>query len=131
MSRDECGSGITMLSFLTGAVIGAAVTLLVAPKTGKEIRDLLADYNEEFKKKSSDLSDDIQSHTGSAIERGKELIEKGKKLINTGTEMASEGKDYLDEKKKTLTAAIEAGKDAMEKEKEVLGKQEKKESKKS
>lgn len=131
MSRDECSSGITMLSFLTGAVIGAAVTLLVAPKTGKEIRGLLADYNEEFKKRTTDLSDDIQSQTGSIIDRGKELIERGRAMINKGTEMASDGKEYFDEKKKTLTAAIEAGKEAMEKEKEVLAKQEKKEGKKS
>lgn len=131
MSRDECNSGVAMLSFLTGAVIGAAVTLLVAPKTGKEVRDLLANYNEDFKKRTTDLSDDIQRQTGSAIEQGRELIEKGRRLINKGTEIASEGKEYLDEKKTTLTAAIEAGKEAMEKEKEDLTKKGKKESKKN
>ena len=130
MSRDECGSGITMLSFLTGTVVGAAVTLLIAPKTGKEIRELLANYNEEFKKRTSDLSEDIQSHTGSAIEQGKDLIEKGKELINKGTQMVGEGKEFFDEKKKTLTAAIEAGKEAMEKEQEVLEEETQKETKK-
>lgn len=127
MSKDECNSGIAMLSFLTGTVIGAAITLLVAPKTGKEVREMLAGYGEDIKTRTTDLTGEFKSHTESMIDQGRSLIEKGKELINRGTEMASEGKEYFEDRKHTLSAAIEAGKDAMQKDKEATAKAAKKE----
>lgn len=118
MSREEHNSGIAMLSFLTGTVIGAAITLLVSPKTGKEIREMLANYSDDIKKRTTDFSHDFRGHTESLIDQGRELIERGKELISRGSEMVDQGKDYVEEKKKTLSAAIEAGKEAMEREKE-------------
>ena len=128
MSKDEHHSGIAMLSFLTGTVIGAAVTLLVSPKTGKEIRELLADYSEDIKKRTSDFSQDFdfKGQTESLITQGKDLIERGRELITKGSEMVGQGKEFVEDKKNTLSAAIEAGKEAMEKEKEVVAEKPKK-----
>ena len=37
-------SGLCLLSLLGGALVGAAVTMLVTPKTGREMRDTLREF---------------------------------------------------------------------------------------
>ncbi|MBU0485244.1 MAG: YtxH domain-containing protein [Proteobacteria bacterium] len=119
-NNDNCGSGSTFLSFLTGALVGATVALLLTPRTGKETRKILADYRDEMKDRTSSLRESFPEQTASIVAHGKEMIEHGKKLVSRGTEMVSEGKGFLDDKKKALNEAIEAGKKAMEQEKEAL-----------
>jgi gas vesicle protein len=121
MSNDDrCSSGVAVLSFLTGAVVGAAVALLTTPRSGRETREILAGYGEDLKEKAAHLPDDLRGYGETALDRGRELIEKGRELISRGTELAEQGKDFLDEKKQTLSEAIEAGKVAMAEEKEAL-----------
>src|SRR5512133_564276 len=93
------GAGAVILSFLAGAAVGAGVALLIAPKTGEELRG-------KIKGLADDAIDKIKEYTSEAQEKLKTTIEDGKELIN--------------EKKNILASAIEAGKDAMEKEKERL-----------
>jgi len=101
MADNDNGAGVgaVLLSFLAGAAVGAGVALLVAPKSGEEIRG-----------KIKDLADDaigkIKEYTSEAQDKLMSTIEDGKGLIN--------------EKKSILTSAIEAGKEAMEREKERL-----------
>lgn len=124
MHRDECcSSGVAVISFLAGTVVGAAIALLTAPKSGSETREILAGYGSDIKSKVSNLPEEFKEHTGSTIERGREMIERGKELITRGTELAGHGKEYLDEKKEALSAAIEAGKKAMQHEKKALEKE--------
>ncbi|MFQ6758274.1 MAG: YtxH domain-containing protein [Deltaproteobacteria bacterium] len=121
MSRDDCDNSSTaVLAFLAGTVVGAAIALLTAPKTGQETREMLADYGAELKDRAKTLPDDFQEYKETAIERSKEMIAKGKELISRGTDLATQGKDFLDEKKRTLSEAIEAGKIAMQEEREAL-----------
>jgi len=95
MSKDDCCSG-SFKTFLSGALFGAVIGLLLAPRTGKETRETLADYGNLIK---DNLPDDLKEVTGETIEKGLE---------------------YIDEKKKALNDAIEAGRVAMEEEKEDL-----------
>lgn len=118
--QENCNAGLTVLSFLAGAVTGAAVALLVAPKSGRETRELLANYGDEIRERCRHLPEDMKEHAGGAVDRGKAMIEQGKELIEKGSHLAAQGKGYLDEKKKSLSAAIEAGKQAMAREKEAL-----------
>lgn len=123
MHRDDCcSSGTTLLSFLTGTVIGAGLALLYAPKTGVETREILSDYKNDLKDKTRNLNlpESLRGSAEDIAERGRELINKGRELIEQGTEMATTSKDYLDEKKNALTEAIEAGRNAMLEEKEEL-----------
>jgi gas vesicle protein len=96
MSNDGCNSGSSLATFLTGALLGVAAALLLTTKTGKENRELLAEYGADFK---DSLPRGLREKTDEAIDRSRE---------------------YLDEKKKALNEAIEAGKMAMSKEKEEL-----------
>lgn len=118
--HENCNAGLTVLSFLAGALTGAAVALLVAPKSGRETRELLSSYGDELRERCRHLPEDAKEHAGGAVDRGKAMIEQGKELINKGSKLAAQGKDYLDDKKRALSAAIEAGKKAMAEEKESL-----------
>ncbi|MFH7319037.1 YtxH domain-containing protein [Desulfurivibrio sp. D14AmB] len=117
---ENCNAGLTVLSFLAGAVTGAAIALLVAPKSGRETREMLSNYGEGLQERFRQLPDEAREHAGGAVERGKAMIDQGKELIAKGSKLATQGKEYLDEKKRTLSAAIEAGKRAMAEEKESL-----------
>lgn len=99
MSDDEKGisAGTVFLSFLAGAAVGAGVALLVAPKTGEELRG-----------KIKDLADD-------AVDKIKEYASEAQDKIRSSYE---DSKDLVMEKKSIITSAIEAGKEAMEREKE-------------
>ncbi len=121
MHRDDCcSSGTTLLSFLTGTVIGAGLALLYAPKTGTETRELLSEYGNDLRDKTRHLPVNLRGSAEDIADRGKHLIDKGRELIEQGTEMVNSGKDFLDEKKTALSEAIAAGHHAMLEEKEEL-----------
>lgn len=99
MENDEHGTcaGTVFLSFLAGAALGAGLSLLYAPKTGKELREKVGDLTD-------DAVDKIKTYATEAQEKIKTTIEDSKEVIK--------------EKKAILTSAIEAGKEAMEREKD-------------
>ncbi len=125
--NDYQESGISLLSFLAGTVIGAGLALLYAPKTGKETREIISDYSQDLKEKTisfpgqaCDSADSLVDRGRAMIDRGKDFMDRGKDFMEQGTGMVASGKEYLDEKKHILSEAIEAGKDAMQQEKEDL-----------
>ena len=99
MADENKGIGVStvFISFLAGAAIGGGLALLVAPKTGKELREKIADMTDDAVSKIKDYASEAQSKITATIEDGKELIK---------------------EKKSIISSAIEAGKDAMERERE-------------
>jgi gas vesicle protein len=96
MARNN-DTGTMLLSFIAGAAVGIGAALLLAPKTGEEMRGRI-----------KDLADD-------AVDKIKEYANEAQEKIRSSYE---EGKDVVLEKKNILTSAIEAGKEAMEREKE-------------
>jgi len=81
--------------FLLGAVLGAAVAFLTAPRPGRETRELLAERGGEAARRAQQWATEAQSHAGEWLERSRELLE---------------------EQTKRLLAAFEAGKEAMREE---------------
>jgi gas vesicle protein len=121
MSRDNCcDSGFALFSFLAGTLVGASIALLVTPKTGRETRQIIADYSSDISNGRIDLPDNVKDKTEKVISQGKDMINRGKDMIYRGTEMVGQGKDYLDDKKQVLSEAIDAGRKAMQQEKEIL-----------
>lgn len=88
--------------FLLGSVVGAAAALLLAPKTGRETRNLLKESGFQFKKLAE------------------EGLDSGKASMD---DFVQHGKEIMDEVGQRLVAAFEAGKEAM---KEELTKERKK-----
>lgn len=98
---DEKGisAGTVLVSFVAGAAVGAGLALLYAPKSGKEMRDTIADLTDDAVDKIKEYAKDAQDKIKTVIEEGRETVV---------------------EKKSILASAIEAGKEAMQKEKERL-----------
>ncbi len=78
--------------FFLGGVIGAAAALLVAPKTGRETREILAERSNEVAKRAQAMATDAQGRAGEWFDKSRELFE---------------------EQTQRLMTAFEAGKDAM------------------
>ena len=78
-----------------GAIIGAGVALLLAPKTGEETRELL-------REKGADLARRAQETMGEAQVKAQEVLGRGREV--------------MEEKSAQLRAAFEAGRSAMREE---------------
>jgi gas vesicle protein len=87
-----------LVSFLVGGVVGAGIALLLAPKSGKELR-------KDIKNMASDTRDKIAA----TVEKGKELYIEGTTAVKNAIEA---GKDVYIEGTSAVKSAIEAGKDA-------------------
>ena len=93
---DERGDAAGYLGwFFLGALTGAAAALLLAPKSGRETRELLIEKGSVFAQKA-------QEAMGVAQEQAVEYFDKGK--------------GYLEDQTHRLTAAFEAGREAMKEE---------------
>ncbi|WP_243371880.1 YtxH domain-containing protein [Geotalea sp. SG265] len=47
MSNNKSNESTAIMAFLAGAVIAAGITLLLTPKTGKEVREKLGEAKDE------------------------------------------------------------------------------------
>lgn len=95
------------LGLLTiGAIIGAGVALLLAPKTGEETRELLRERGTDLARK--------------AQERGSEFARRAQESMGEAQTRAQEylgrGREVVEEKSAQLRAAFEAGRSAMREE---------------
>jgi gas vesicle protein len=94
--RNERGDSAGYLGwFLFGAVLGAAVAYLTAPRTGPETREMLAARGGDVAKRAQDLAGEAQTQAGEWLDKSREMFE---------------------EQTQRLVAAFEAGKDAMREE---------------
>jgi gas vesicle protein len=89
--------GEKALFFVMGGFIGAAVALLLAPRSGEETRKFIALKTREGADFISNRAKDVTDKTGGLIDRGKELLQQ---------------------QRDQLAAALEAGKQAYREEKE-------------
>jgi gas vesicle protein len=108
MSADDRSGGTSgvVLSFLVGAISGAAVAVLFAPRSGRETREILGEKLRE------------------TTERGRRA---GEKVIERGRETAEDAASYLDRQREALekrrdrlASAVEAGRQAYRDEKEKM-----------
>jgi gas vesicle protein len=80
MARDEgAGAGMVLLSFLVGAVAGAAVALLYAPTTGAETREYLGTKAREGRVRANEVA-----------ERGREVVKQGRETLSTAIDRGRE-----------------------------------------
>ena len=94
-----CSLGAVGLAFATGGLVGAAVALMLAPKSGRDSRE------------------QVRGYARRAEEQVQELAEKATDLMDQAVD---KGHEFVQEKKMVLAEAVEAGRTAMHRERERL-----------
>ena len=85
--------------FFLGGILGAAAALLIAPRTGRETRDLLLERSNEVAKRAQAIANDAQGRAGEWLDKSRELFEEQTQRLMTAFEA---GKDAMrDEIRKT------------------------------
>src|SRR5215204_3163830 len=105
--RDESDLGTQLACFAIGATVGAVVALLFAPKSGRELRE--------------DLADATRKGVDRARETGAQLSTRAGEVYETATsragELAATARDAVASRGERFTSAIEAGREAYREEK--------------
>jgi gas vesicle protein len=101
--RSTCTSG-TILSFMLGALSGAALAILFAPRSGRETREMLSEKLRETAERSRRL--------------GEQAVEKGREMAEDATGYVDRQREALERRRDRLAAAVEAGRQAFKEEKE-------------
>ena len=87
MKREENGfnasSGSWLLSFVLGELIGAALALLVAPRSGRQTREQIKDLAEDVKEKAGTYYDKAKDQISTAMQKGADLLEQKKTELGT------------------------------------------------
>jgi gas vesicle protein len=100
MANDRgCSLGAVGLAFVTGGLAGAAMALLLAPKSGRESREQVRGYARRAEEQVHDLADKATEFMDQAVDKGHEFIK---------------------DKQAVVTEAVEAGRTAMHRERERL-----------
>ena len=84
-----------LVGFLVGGAIGAVAGILLAPKSGEETRQLIADTTKDVMRRADETVKEIQSKADDVVSdmqrKGDELRDKLQNLINQQkTAIASE-----------------------------------------
>src|SRR5262245_24777486 len=85
-SAQENGSN-RLAWFITGAIIGATVAVLYAPKAGKDTRRFIADKTQQGKEAVAETTKDIADASREMFERGRKLVEDAAELFDRGRKL--------------------------------------------
>ena len=106
MAHDDGDSGASgvILSFLVGALTGAAAAVLLAPRSGRETREILGERWRDASDRSRHL--------------GEQAMQKGREAVDEASGYVESQRGALEKRRDRLAAAVEAGKQAYREEKE-------------
>jgi len=85
--EDERKAGTFLFGLVCGAAVGAAVGLMLAPKTGAEIRQQVLEQADKLRKQATNAYGSAASKASSAIDtvlsRGREAVEAGREAYES------------------------------------------------
>ena len=87
-----------IISFITGLGAGAAIAMLLTPKSGDEMREMLSERAEDGRRYAK---------------------KRVRELSNVANEVAERGREAMDHQKHAITAAAQAAKDTYSHESQV------------
>ncbi len=86
--QDEMEEGSGRLAwFLTGAIIGATVAILYAPKSGKDTRQFLTEKTQQGRETITETSQDVVDASREMFDRGRKLVEDAAVLFDRGRKL--------------------------------------------
>jgi len=84
--QDQSASRVAW--FVTGALIGATVAVLYAPKSGRDTRKYIADRAQQSKEAVESAGDNI-------VDTSKEMFDRGRKLVEDAAELFERGRKLV------------------------------------
>ena len=108
MSNDDRSGGTAgvVLSFMVGALSGAALAILFAPRSGRETREMLGEKLRETQERGRNV--------------GEQALQKGREAADDAARYLDRQKDALERRRERLASAVEAGRQAYRDEKEKM-----------
>jgi len=110
----ESGGGVG--PFLLGAILGAGIALLYAPRSGEETQKDLKDRARKLRGAAEDRMREVQEQVEARLEQARaellERVEAIREAVDSGREAAHEAREDLEEKIERSKAAYRAGVDA-------------------
>jgi gas vesicle protein len=104
MASDDRGTSGILLSFMLGALSGAALAILFAPRSGRETRELLGERLRDTADRGRRL--------------GEQALEKGREIAEDAGGYVDRQREALERRRERLASAVEAGRQAYREEKE-------------
>lgn len=114
MSKESNLSKGLLIGFLTGGIVGAALALLYAPKSGKELRKDIKDRADEWMDETEKFLETAKVKAENALNEGKK---KGEQLIADAKVKAD---DILKDAEKIFSQVKDKAGDAVAQGKETL-----------
>ena len=87
-SQSQSSGGGFIVGLLAGAAIGAGIGMLLAPKSGAELREQLSGRANDLAEKASEQYRRATSVANDAAERGREIYGKATDAVNRGAKEA-------------------------------------------
>lgn len=97
--RYDDGRGLSMLiaGFGLGTLVGTVIGLLIAPKSGRELRADIAEYSKEYYDKAKDVG-------RGAVEKGRDYYDRGRERVR---EYSSKAGERIHEARENIGGAAE------------------------
>jgi gas vesicle protein len=87
--EEASGGGGFVIGLLCGAALGAAIGLMLAPKTGSELRQTLYESTGDIRRKAYDAYDQATQTVNDYVAKGKDAVERGKQAFESARQGAS------------------------------------------
>lgn len=121
--RRESDAGTRLTYFVIGATVGAVVALLFAPKSGRELREDLADATRkgvdraretgsQISAKAGEYYDAASARAGELASSARDVVERRGERVSAAIEAGRQA--YRDEKRRTESSALTEGESALD-----------------
>jgi gas vesicle protein len=81
-------NGAFMMGLLTGAVLGAGIGMLLAPKTGSELRGAINEQAKNWGNVATEQYKKASETAGTWAEQGRDFVSKAKDVVARGADEA-------------------------------------------
>jgi gas vesicle protein len=89
-SGADDANGAFLIGLLTGAALGATIGLMLAPKSGSELRQQLSNTTDRWRQKAGEAYDHASETASDIISTGREVAERGRQVFQSAREEAEQ-----------------------------------------